>query len=175
MPDDLERDVNSAFSSIESLRTTFISTADTMFGPGFVWLVHQNVSRQSPSDRSLAILNTYIAGSPYAGAHWRRQPEDLNVQDNKIKPGESMSVLLQRNPETQRFGLNNSFVNSANSNKSAAVPGAADIEPILCVNTWPHVYLEQFGVAGKRRFLETWWDHIDWIQVAQKVRQPRNR
>lgn len=45
-----------------------------MFGPGFVWLVKNAQSTE------LRILTTYLAGSPYTAAHWRRQGLDMNTQ-----------------------------------------------------------------------------------------------
>jgi Fe-Mn family superoxide dismutase len=50
-------------------------------------------------------------------------------------------------------------------------PGAADVVPILCVNTWQHVWLRDWGVAGKEGFLEAWWRRINWEVVAQKLSQ----
>jgi len=43
--------------------------------------------------------------------------------------------------------------------------GGADVVPVLCVNTWEHAWMVDWGVAGKRKFLEAWWDRIDWEQV----------
>jgi Fe-Mn family superoxide dismutase len=37
------------------------------------------------------------------------------------------------------------------------------------VNTWEHVWLQQYGIKGKRQFLEAWWDKIDWDIVAQNA------
>ncbi|UKZ77477.1 hypothetical protein TrVFT333_005198 [Trichoderma virens FT-333] len=72
MPDELRRELEASFSSIESLRLEFIVTASAMFGPGFVWLV-----KAGPGDYRL--LPTYLAGSPYPGAHWRMQSTDMNT------------------------------------------------------------------------------------------------
>lgn len=43
-------------------------------------------------------------------------------------------------------------------------------QPILCVNTWEHAYLRDYGVGGKRAYLERWWDRIDWEVVERSAR-----
>jgi Fe-Mn family superoxide dismutase len=65
---------------------------------------------------------------------------------------------------------------SAGANGMSAIPGSGSIEvrryggaefvPVLCVNTWEHAYLLDWGMKGKREYLEAWWDRIDWETVA---------
>lgn len=43
--------------------------------------------------------------------------------------------------------------------------GGADIDILLGVNTWQHVWLMDHGVGGKKSFLEGWWKAIDWDVV----------
>jgi len=43
--------------------------------------------------------------------------------------------------------------------------GGAEITPVLCVSTWEHAFLHDFGVGGKRRYLEAWWEAVDWEVV----------
>ncbi|KAF2198152.1 manganese and iron superoxide dismutase [Delitschia confertaspora ATCC 74209] len=140
---DLLQLINHDFSSMDTLREDFLATAEAMFGPGFVWLVQVN--------NHIRILPTYNAGSPLAGAHYRRQSVDMNTQ-------------------------NTSPVNSAGSfgdssevqkGKPKAPFGGVDVTPLLCVNTWEHVwttdYVPQYGfLHGKRAYLEKWWDKINW-------------
>lgn len=46
--------------------------------------------------------------------------------------------------------------------------GGADLIPIMCVNTWEHAWIHDFGVAGKRRYLEAWWESVDWEAVWER-------
>ena len=39
----------------------------------------------------------------------------------------------------------------------------------MCVNTWEHVYIFDYGVAGKRNYLVKWWDTIDWARISNKA------
>ena len=41
-------------------------------------------------------------------------------------------------------------------------PGGVELDVLMCVSTWEHTWLRDWGVAGKREFLERWWECIDW-------------
>ena len=52
--------------------------------------------------------------------------------------------------------------------------GGADIDILLGVNTWQHVWLMDWGIGGKKAFLEGWWKAIDWDVVEsnwQSIRE----
>lgn len=156
MPSDLRRDLERSFSSIETLRREFVATATAMFGPGFVWLV-----QTGPSD--FAILPTYLAGSPYPAAHWRRQDVDMNTTGAHGSAGP---------------WLRNAQVKGMPQKKDEAPPGSAKVMPLLCVNTWEHVWLRDYGVGyggqgGKKAFVEAWWEAVDWDAVAYSMRQAK--
>lgn len=151
---DLLAYTNDSFSSLDTFRETFLTTAQAMFGPGFVWLVQTNeLANKNP----LRILPTYIAGSPLSGAHYRRQTLDLNTE----------------NPDSyQAKGLNKvGIIGTAAQTevKAKKALGGVDIVPLLCVSTWEHVWLHDYGVRGKREYLERWWDTIDWNKVRDKA------
>lgn len=147
---DLANQIRKDFSSMDTLRDTFLATAEAMFGPGFVWLVQVREAELS----NLRILPTYIAGSPLSGAHYRRQTADLNNHN-----ADSYQAL-------NKVGT---FGPSAGQNTAAAKKplGGIDIAPLLCVNTWEHAWLRDYGVKGKSAYLRAWWDKIDWDMVRQ--------
>ncbi|KAF1971394.1 Fe superoxide dismutase-like protein [Bimuria novae-zelandiae CBS 107.79] len=147
--------INRNFSSLDSLRETFLLTADAMFGPGFVWLVQTDDA--SAAAGSLRILSTYIAGSPLSGAHYRRQAVDMNTENTDSYAG--------------AFGASS----RARDNKAKKPLGGVDVTPLLCVNTWEHVWLHDYGIGGKMKYLERWWDKIDWAQAEQFVSKPAPR
>lgn len=144
----LQTSLTATFGSIETLKKTMLGTADTMFGPGFVWLVATRAGNDRHS--TWRILNTYLAGTPYAEAGYRQQSKDMNVQ-NTVGSFGGASLAGRRD--------------------ASIPPGAALVEPVLCVNTWEHVYLRDYGVEGKQQYLEKWWDAINWGAVD--VRTPR--
>ena len=146
---DLENQISKDFSSRDTLRETFLATAEAMFGPGFVWLVQTNDTQFG----GLRILPTYLAGSPLSGAHYRRQSHDLNAHN------------VESYQQLNKVGT---FGTAAKQNPGPKKPlGGIDVVPLLCVSTWEHVWLQQYGVKGKRAFLEAWWDRIDWDLARQ--------
>ncbi|KOS18953.1 37S ribosomal protein S26 [Escovopsis weberi] len=153
MPDALRRDLEASFSSIETLRREFILTAGAMFGPGFLWLVKAGPGQYR-------FLTTYLAGSPYPGAHWRAQAVDMNALGNQ---GSATAQM-----RSQVLG---GRARGAGSSQAELPPGGVDLRPLLCLNTWEHAWLMDWGIGakgsgGKVAFAAAWWDHIDWEKVA---------
>lgn len=158
----LAEHIDGSFSSLDSFRSTFIATADAMFGPGYVWLVKRN-SGPAHGTRSLAILNTYIAGSPLPGAHYRKQPIDYSTLTTNVTKEMNPSQYLQLRELQRSAGSFGEY----NPTAAQRAPGGVDLEVLLCVSTWEHTWLFDHGVDGKRRFLERWWEKIDWDVVSQ--------
>ncbi|KAF3482915.1 Fe superoxide dismutase [Arthroderma uncinatum] len=158
VPQKLEEAIVESCSSVESLKEEFVATANAMFGPGFVWLVKMKDTAQ------LKILATYIAGSPYPQAHFRRQPVDMATQTTGVTGGENLEAVGRIASRT--YGSMGPL-----SQQKYIAPGGADIHPILCVNTWEHVWLRDWGIGGKAAYLDAWWDKINWEEVAQNYKQ----
>jgi Fe-Mn family superoxide dismutase len=158
IPAMLENELKREFGSIEALRAEMIASANAMFGPGFVWLV------KTQQGSNFRILNTYLAGSPYSQAHYRRQSVDMNTQNvsdygtGKVGAGAGQEYTLL-NPV-------GAFGSAANPSERKPAEGGINVSPILCVNTWQHVWLQDWGFEGKQRYLEAWWDRIDWDVVS---------
>ncbi|KAG8533142.1 uncharacterized protein KY384_001925 [Bacidia gigantensis] len=100
MSRELEARLSTAFSSIESFKKQYIATALSMFGPGFVWLIRNPISRGYMSangddpvnDPGFTLLCTYIAGSPIPQAHPRAQSVDMNTEN--MIPGQSTAGVM---------------------------------------------------------------------------------
>ena len=199
LPTRLELAFNKSFNSVDSLKQQFLTTADAMFGPGFVWLVR--VRRELDSlrgrgagyydsavggavdlaDYRFAILSTYAAGSPYAGAHNRLQPVDANNQNAGAPGGLDMAARIaamdqqsqQQPPSPPRLEQHSTVQNSVGYFGAAARRstsyGGVELTPILCVNTWPQAWLLDWTVRGKRQFLDAWWQRIDWVQAMRRM------
>ncbi|KAI9724569.1 MAG: hypothetical protein M1812_000637 [Candelaria pacifica] len=158
------------FSSIDTLRLEFLATAEAMFGPGFVWLVKETDSAK------FKILATYIAGSPYPGAHHRRQPVDMATQSPDTiggLSGEDYARQTQVQNTAGQFGV---F-----SGLAKRPLGGVLVQPVLCINTWEHVWMRDWGLGNKRGYLEAWWNVIDWkvvedfADMGETVRREANR
>ncbi|KAL8965366.1 MAG: hypothetical protein Q9183_003887 [Haloplaca sp. 2 TL-2023] len=180
-----------------SLRAHFLATADCMFGPGYVWLVKRRENTSMNDQMRLSILATYNAGSPYPGAHFRQQPLDMNTASTGVTNNMSVDqyALMMKDEEGKvdqylkpyasglgtgnpnqpaARGVAGSFGPHSNTYQNTALyppesaPGGAQLEVLLCVSTWEHVWLRDWGIAGKRKFLEAWWDKIDWEIVYNR-------
>ena len=150
-------EINHSFSSLDTLRESFLTTAQAMFGPGFVWLVQVNEVNNGIVRNSFKILPTYLAGSPLSGAHYRRQSLDLNTENPDSYTSKGLNAV----------GAFGSAAHTVKKDKKAL--GGVDVIPLLCVNTWEHVWLHDYGIRGKREYLEKWWDAIHWNKVAEQA------
>lgn len=152
IPPFLKKELEAAFSSIETLRREFIFIAAGMFGPGFVWLVKHDFGQYR-------VLPTYLAGSPYSGAHWRRQPADMNTA-----PPITTGMDYFHNAQAVHKGP-----------IGDRPPGGIDVEPLLCLNTWEQTWAYDFGyeidsAGGKAAFAKAWWRYIDWEKVQSRAK-----
>jgi Fe-Mn family superoxide dismutase len=156
MSTSLRKGLESSFSSLDSLRREFVAIGSSMFGPGFVWLV------RLPTENKYSLLTTYIAGSPYAAAHYRRQPLDMNTEADPANPADFARVRALQNARP----VNSVGAFGPLSESAKLAPGGINVIPVLCVNTWQHAYIVDWGLRQKKQFIEAWWDRIDWKAVA---------
>jgi superoxide dismutase, Fe-Mn family len=177
----LKRQLEENFSSVESLRTQFLTTAFAMFAPGFVWLVRKTplssmsyMSSFTSVKPEYHILCTYAAGSPYAGAHNRLQPMDMNAQnaggpgglDTQARVAASLNPALRRQHTIVQNKVGSFGSYSQTQTRSY---GGVDVTPVLCVSTWEHAWLLDFTIEGKWQFLNAWWDRINWERVETRA------
>jgi len=94
--------------------------------------------------KRLRILCTYNAGTPY-GEAYRRQNTDVNT-------GETLGTA---NDSPQRSAVRGQ--------------GVQNILPLLNVNCWQHAWITDYGVLGKKAYLEHWWNRVDWGVVAGRM------
>lgn len=162
----LQESLVKTFGSIATLRMTMLDTAAAMFGPGFVWLVWargvdgtRGINGRSGSWR---ILTTYLAGTPYPEAGYRAQGLDMATNNQS-----SYNAYLQSMPVNSA----GSFGAFSQSGKEQAriPPGGTSVMPVLSVSTWEHTYMYDFGITGKRKFLDQWWNAVDWGVVEQNA------
>ena len=62
-----------------------------------------------------------------------------------------------------------SFGASSGSLDARIGRGGASHEVMLGVCTWQHFWLKDWGVAGKKRYLEAWWESVDWATVERNA------
>ncbi|KAK8088872.1 superoxide dismutase [Apiospora hydei] len=153
----LQKQLEDSFGSIETLQREMLITASSMFGPGFVWLV------KNGKTSNYRVLATYLAGSPYSTAHWRRQGLDMNTVEGPSSTEKTGAAEEYISRQQLGHGASNG------TRWKTTAPGGIEVIPVLCVSTWEHMYLRDYGVAGKRQFLENWWNTIDWTKVSDRA------
>lgn len=139
------QDIETNFDNLENLRLDLLESADAMFGNGFVWLMKEHATG------NLRILCTYNAGSPYPGAHHRRQSHEMVTQDIASK-------LARVQNSVGAFG-------ASSRNAELGPTNALKAEPILCLNMWQQAWLPDYGLRGKQNYIECWWERINWKAV----------
>ncbi|KAH9826140.1 Iron/manganese superoxide dismutase [Teratosphaeria destructans] len=157
----LEDSFKKVFGSIENLKLTLLNNAAGMFGPGYTWLIwarHLDNPVTGQRKGTWRILNTYVAGTPYPEAGYRRQGLDMNTNN-----ASSYADYVNQEPvnTVAAFGRHS----QAAREHANLPPGGTTIVPVLCVSTWEHAYLRDYGPTGKRRYLSEWWKAIDWSVV----------
>jgi Fe-Mn family superoxide dismutase len=192
MPEDLQRHLTTSFGSIETFRDTLLATACASFGPSFTWLVQvHNPSPNHPSVSSSSaaaygrgggnqqlhfrIMTTYLAGSPYPGAHHRAQTVDMNTQNLTSATIARQAAAAGPTPANAEDARRQSTIQNtagafgdyaARGGRNDAMRfGGADVVPVLCVNAWDHVWMWDWGVSGKRAYVGKWYERIDWEVV----------
>ncbi|MCJ1311104.1 hypothetical protein MMC25_004774 [Agyrium rufum] len=188
MSTDFSDALTTDFSSPESFKATLLARANAMFGPGFVWLV---ITFGTPTEQphpTLKLLTTYIAGSPDPRAHWRHQPVDMNTVTTNITKGDheqtyatrlAAAIAAQNQPpkgDNPAVGPMNagSFGRHA-KDASLTAPGGQNLDPLMCVSTWEHCYIKDYGPARKREYLENWYQKIDWPKVQAAWNYSKSR
>ncbi|CAN8099447.1 unnamed protein product [Discula destructiva] len=178
MPAELRQHLDFSFGSLENLRTEMLGQADAMFGPGFVWLVRLK-NHYGMRARPYRVLTTYLAGSPYPEAHWRKQGMDMNsVAGNHDKVGSVVNEYYNmQNRANNRPPVHGSDVDALDALDAhkARNPNWADVLPVLCVNTWEHAWLADWGVGNKGAFLDAWWRAVNWGVVGERALTLGNR
>lgn len=159
----MRESLEETFGSIDTLRATMLDTAAAMFGPGFVWLVWaRNRGSLNVRNGEWRILTTYLAGTPFPEAGFRHQGLDMNTTDRSAH-----NAYLQAEPANTvgSFGPGS----KTGREERKVPPGGTRLMPVLCVNTWEHVYIYDFGLPGKRKFLSDWWEAVDWSMVQSRT------
>ncbi|KAK4128824.1 putative 37S ribosomal protein [Parathielavia appendiculata] len=182
IPETLRSHLENSFGSIETLRREMVYTAVNMFGPGFVWLVK---TAQPGLPVAFKVLATYAAGSPYPGAHWRRQSVDMNTLSQPVHreadSGAAQASALEAGKaylDAAAFGAGKK--DTATAKKVEHAPGGTDLLPVLCINTWEHVWLWDYGFGvggqgGKLGYAEKWWKQINWELVLKEANIQRHQ
>lgn len=138
--------INDSFDSDVAFRELLLSRANATFGNGYVWLV-QAASQGGPYGGRLGGGATpsgglFLVNTYNAGTPFAKQP--LETQELRANSEAAQGMVAERDR-----------------------PPA--LRPLLNINAWQHAYLTDYGVAGKRKYLENLFDCIDWNVLAKRL------
>lgn len=155
------------FGSLIEFKTLLLNSANSINGDGFTWLVardsnrfKEEIQRSDPTKMfdNLFILNTYNAGSPKnngkAGHLTELKRRLQKGNDEKEELSTSTIPTFENAQETVQFE-------------------EVGYKPLLAIDASPKVWLHDYGVYGKRAYLEQVWKSIDWEIVAERL--PENK
>ena len=96
----------------------------------------------------------------------------MATQNTNVYPRMDVSQLALQGPNSRQYA---GAMGGYSRNDKKLAPGGQDLEVLLGVCTWEHVWLRDWGVGGKRGFLEAWWDRIDWSVVEANMGSMDNK
>lgn len=143
IPDDLKRLIDASFNSMDDFKAHFSATAESMLGSGWVWLVLDASSQ-------LRILATYNAGTPFD--FQRLQNTDPNTG---LATGSSLGK------KEHDYAL------------YQALKRPYSLTPVACLSVWQHSYITDYGVAGKRAYVDKFFENLDWEKIAARINEAK--
>ncbi|GME85528.1 unnamed protein product [Ambrosiozyma monospora] len=163
---DLVKWIDTSFGSLEEFKTLFLSSAASIKGNGYTWLLHRfmkpgngDMRADSKKYSSLVILNTYNYGTPHefrsgqvSSARKFREKKAALEKEEKGEPS----------TESDEKTLGIPTIEEA---KDVYEPYATTFEPLLAVGVNPSFYVRDYGIYGKEKYLENVWNAIDWSVV----------
>lgn len=176
----LQDAIESSFSSMVQFRTLLLNSNMAISGDGFTWLVAriykpkiQTMNNQMIGDikyDKLFVFNTYNAGSPFImnksnlinnlEKEYKRlekektQNNDSNSQSNVSKSASSYYNEILSSEEIKKITFNDTTY-----------------VPLLAIDASPKFWLYDYGVFGKKEYLNKIWDSIDWSIVESRLPQ----
>ena len=174
----LQEALISSFGSLVEFKTLLINSNLALAGDGFTWLVarrqldkrtsHNDMANSDIEYDKLFILNTYNAGTPFnfstSGIMNELNNQYTNLEKQRAKEagkvdGSDVAAKHTRTKfiyETQQKGFSGKEVSYI---------------PLLAIDASPKTWLTDYGVFGKREYLERIWDSIEWRIVESRLPQ----
>ncbi|RKP31170.1 hypothetical protein METBISCDRAFT_14593 [Metschnikowia bicuspidata] len=169
------------FGSVVEFKTLLLNLAAGIKGDGTTWLVAQatyseSATRDGTSSGTtfdtLAIINTYNAGivddSIRSGQLTKMKHQKL-VREEAVARRESERKELVECKELGGDRQETNTLGSVEEAEEAMLFSDRKLVPVLAIDTSMRTYLQDYGVYGKRDYLENVWHCIDWDVVASRL------
>lgn len=180
--DKLEEAIESSFGSFAKFQYLFATYAESMVGPGYIWLMHKKAS-EGPG--RLSIQCTFGTGSPLFNAvvpptfHSGRpssSPAPIPNPSTGLFASFSFTSLVsdgknhaKPHPSHEKPIepiINNKIMPVAPQSIDTRVPTDTDKPlPVLGLNLWEHAYLLDF-TTSKKQYINQFWSAVNWNRVA---------
>lgn len=165
--------ITDSFGSIVEFRTLLLGSSLALRGNGYTWLVARATVRGDRATSSskydnLFVVNTYNGGTPHfetSSGQLLSLDEQLKLQleQEKKEKGILEPELVARLPTVEEA-----------KNQTDLLDNYVYL-PLLLINGSPHAYLPDYGVFGKRKYLENVWNSIDWQAVTARLPNSNER
>ncbi|KAI5967200.1 hypothetical protein CANMA_003257 [Candida margitis] len=140
----MEKLIHQDILDVDALRTKILTMAENAYGQGWIYLVEDKT-------KNLQFLQCNNEGMPYYFG--KRQQLDLNGGIDEFTFN-SLANLQTRA-----------------SNEEVAQQQEEQYLPILAINYWDYMYVEDYGVTGKNEYLNNLWDHLNWDVINKRLFQ----
>lgn len=183
------------FGSMAEFKTLLLNSAASIKGDGTTWLVAQATYSQSAMHdgasagvtfNNLAIMNTYNAGivddSIKSGQLTKMRIQklakmqaadrrELELKELAAEVDEATPVLETKEEQSTETPVNPMDEITLGSIEEAEEILFSDrkLVPLLAIDASTRSYLEDYGLYGKRHYLENVWNCIDWDVVASRT------
>ncbi|VEU21830.1 DEKNAAC102860 [Brettanomyces naardenensis] len=165
---ELSKWIVKSFGSLEEFKTLLLSSANSIAGNGYTWVVHRFIKPQQGHQTrdltrfsSLAVVNTYNNGTP----HQFRSGQISSAR----RYHEKRSMIENQNSAEEMFNMNQIEIPTIAEAQDSYEMFEFTYEPLLAVGVNPSFYVRDYGVFGKKRYLENVWNSIDWATVEGRL------
>ena len=140
----MEKLMHQDILDVDALRDKILTMAESASGQGWVYMVEDKT-------KSLQFLTCNNDGTPYYFA--KRQQLDFNsgIDELSYRSLENLEKRCQ-DPEFKKAEEEHML-------------------PILAINFWDHMYVEDYGVTGKAEYLNNVWEHLNWDVINKRLFQ----
>lgn len=179
--DELREWIVDMFGSVAELRTLMLNSAHGIHGDGIVWLVAQSSysartmlrGNVDLSYNTLAVMNTYNAGtvddsvrSGHVAKLKRQQAAKADAAKRLSEERREIGEDAEEVAEAPRSSVHLGTVEEA---EEALLYTDHKLVPLLALDASMRSYVGDYGVFGKRQYLENAWERIDWDVVEKRA------
>ncbi|KAH8914166.1 manganese and iron superoxide dismutase [Atractiella rhizophila] len=159
-PTPLANCIYDSFRTYEGLKTYFSSAAMGVEGEGFLWLVLQESKEKSlNAEKSInaGVVLTAGTGTMLVQGGEKRGAWNgvWGVEDAKNLPPLNKSRSSSPQDRVGRFTV------------SSQEPWTA-IHPLFCLSLYEHCWLKDYGILGKKEYVENFWKVLDWDKLEER-------